>query len=271
MKHFLFLGILILVIIGLYCKTCVEHLTDEETIKKQVDDSINENLKKIYKTFIDAQINNKLDKIKGIQGPQGPKGDVGDKATSYQGLYCEGDKNLQPISIYSPKSGLNTSNQTNNIVILKPTDDAKTSDNNNSFFILTNKERWQFTDGNEIKSAYNRKNEQGTITNDYGICYNENEDVYICNKAIDKASGTPSEDKHLTTFKYTNDNEFITTGGNKPINKCLTLTTDFAPKIKPLLEKNKDAGDDRKVEQYLKLEKCNSDKTKNQAQRFFLH
>jgi hypothetical protein len=273
MKHFLFLSILVLIIIGLYCKTCIEHLTDEESLNNTINTKIDNSLKKIYKTFIDAQIDNKLDKVKCAQGPQGPKGDVGDKATSYQGLYSEADTK-SPISIYTT----GTQVPSNNIVILKPQSDVKESDPDNSFFILTNKERWQFTEGNEIKSAYNRT--QGTPmkqSSNYGICYNDDNKVYICNTGPESTDTTnpantanpANTKKNYTTFKYTNDNQFITTDGDESSGKCLTLTSKITDEDIKFIDQNKDINING-IKQKLTLSECNKNKL-DKNQRFFLH
>lgn len=250
MKHNLFLCILILVIFGLYFKNSVEHLSDDkDTLKKEINDIISKNLKNIYTSFINSLIDNKLDKIKCNEGPQGPKGDVGDKTTSYQGLYCEADPS-RPLSIHN----INSNMEPNSIVILRDKEDTETKENTNSFFILSNKERWQFTQNNEIKTAYMKKNDKDEVTGDYGICYNDNKEVYVCNSKND------NEKNNLRTFEYTNDSEFKTTQGNNVSQKCLTLG-ELTDRSNTLLKENS------KIKKQLVLEDCN----KNKNQKFFLH
>ena len=106
MKHKLFLCLLILVIIGLYFKNCVENFTEEEInekIKNYLTDEINTEIKKEINDNVSNIINQfSEDKIKEIkesckQGPQGPKGDVGSKSSVYQGLYNLGNS-TRPIA-----------------------------------------------------------------------------------------------------------------------------------------------------------------------------
>ena len=120
MKHKLFLCILILVIIGLYFKNCVEDFTEEE-IKEKIKNYIKNNLTDEINTEIKKEINENVsniinqfseDKINEIkesckQGPQGIKGDVGSKSSVYQGLYNLG-KSTNPIAPGSTPNSFNT-------------------------------------------------------------------------------------------------------------------------------------------------------------------
>ena len=89
MKHKLFLCILILVILGLYCKNYVEYFTLDE--KNDIKDIFNKEYKEYIKInnqkSLDAYIDNKIEKIECEQGPPGTKGDPGGQANVYQGLY----------------------------------------------------------------------------------------------------------------------------------------------------------------------------------------
>tara|TARA_B100001123_G_C15239143_1_gene998389 strand:- start:116 stop:901 length:786 start_codon:yes stop_codon:yes gene_type:complete len=261
MKHKLLLCILILVVVALYCQNCIEHLENSENSEnsknkliKIINNIIKNKLQKIYGEFIDAKINQKLHKIECKQGPQGPKGDVGDKTTSYQGLYCQEDS-TQPISF-----NIGTAPVSKNIVILRPSVDENNKPNN--FFSLTNKERWQYTQSNEIVSAYmNKSNNKETgdkfTKNYYRICYEDN-NVFMCNPDKDNKK---DNSQFNSQFNYTNDNEFKTTQGKSSM--CLTLGS----LIDPANEVNEKTYKGT-IKKQLKLSECQKD---NQSQKFFLH
>ena len=268
MKHKLLLCILILVVVGLYCQNCIEHLENSENsensenkIQNLISKAIKTQLQKIYGEFIDAKVNEKLEKIKCKQGPQGPKGDVGDKTSSYQGLYCQGNP-TQPISI----PNINTSQPLNSIVVLRPplSKNKESDRDNKDFFILTNKERWQYTQKNQIKTAYMKETSGKTdepIESDYGICYNDNKEVFVCNTNDNKSD----KQKFYSEFNYTNDNEFRTSESDKS-NMCLTLSglTDRAT----LGNKSNDKNNNKK--QQVILSEC-AKKKDDPYQKFFLH
>jgi len=262
MKHKLLLCILILVLVGLYCQNCIEHL--ENNLKNTINNAIKIQLQKIYGEFIDAKVNDKLEKIKCKQGPQGPKGDIGDKTSSYQGLYCQGNP-TQPISI----PNINTSQPLNSIVVLRPplSKNKESDRDNKDFFILTNKERWQYTQKNQIKTAYMKETSGKTdeaIESDYGICYNDNKDIFVCN-TNDNKSDKSNKQKFYSEFDYTNDNEFRTSESDKS-NMCLTLggLTNRAT----IKNDSKDKNNNQK--QQLILSECAKNKD-DQYQKFFLH
>ena len=247
MKHKLFLFILFVILIGFYYNNCIEKMTNSEEddsknkVIKLINESIKKNLQNIYSSFINDIIDEKLKDIKCQRGPPGPKGDVGDKATSYQGLYCEDDLSY-PISF--PNINENAINIENNIVVLKSDmDDNAKKDNSRDFFILSNKERWQYTDSKEIKSAYKLNTDNKS---NYGICYNNNNDVFMCNDVTDGIN---------TTFNYNNDNMLKTTN-----NKCLTLS-----------DMNYNEEKDENLKQYSKKLTLSDCDKKNKKQKFFFH
>ena len=111
------------------------------------------------------------------------------------------------------------------------------------FFVLSNRERWQYTDSKEIKSAYKLNTDNKS---NYGICYNNKNDVFMCNEATDGIN---------TTFNYNNDNMLETT-----TKKCLTLSG-----------MNDNEEKDENLKQYKKkliLSDCDKN---NKKQKFFFH
>lgn len=221
MKHKLFLCILFLVLLGLYCENCVESFTQKEKDK----------IKKICQTMLTNQIKsinvgdtqNKMNVIKEelkkelidsgkCIGPQGPKGDTGGKTNVYQGLYSLDDPSKPFASIGKDinndnnqnrieTNGYSTRTPTNNIIQLNP--------RNQSQFILTNKDRWQYTEENTLVSGYNPK---------FTMCYNANGtgNIYNCHDTIMK-----NNNNYANEFKYDGKTQqfFISEDKKKCIEK----------------------------------------------------
>ena len=111
MKHKLFLCILILVVVGLYCQNCIEFFTDDE--KNEIQTMLTNQIKSI--NVGDNQ--NKLDEIEErlekklidsgkCVGPMGPKGDTGGQTNVYQGLYTK-DTNSDILKVNAEPTKLN--------------------------------------------------------------------------------------------------------------------------------------------------------------------
>ena len=210
MKHKLFLCILILVVLGLYCKNYVEYFSDDE--KKEIIDIFNnqygEYIKLNNQNSLDAYIDNKIEKIECDQGPQGPKGDTGGQANVYQGLYslANSEHPLAPIGLDKSKTGFNTESPINNPIELNL--------ENKSQFKLTNRDRWQYTIDDTLVSGYSP---------DFKMCYND-DGIYACNSNF-----LENNEKFKYNFKYKGDTQQFLIEGNKCVeldNNKLKVGTD---------------------------------------------
>jgi hypothetical protein len=212
MKHKLFLCVLILVIVGLYCQNCVEFFTDIER------DEIQTMLTNQIKSINVGDNQNKLDEIEErlkkelidsgkCIGPKGAKGDTGGQTNVYQGLYSLRDSSKPFASIGKDKTGgYSDTTPSNNIIQLNP--------NNKSQFILTSKDRWQYTDKKTLVSGYN---------SEFTMCYNANgtdNGIYNCHKT--KVEKPNSEFKN--NFNYDGETQQFFISEDK--KKCIELDKD---------------------------------------------
>ena len=191
MKHKLFLCILILVIVGLYCQNCVEFFTDAEK------DEIQRILTNEIKSINVGDNQNKLDEIEErlkkdlldsgkCIGPEGPKGDTGGKSNIYQGLYTK-DKDLNIFKLNMDPTKLNQNKGTNNIIKLKPTKESPLN--------LELGDTWQRSDKNTLVYGYN---------SNFVICYDYNDKkVGLCD------SRNIDTKEHNINFEYPPDTQQI--------------------------------------------------------------
>jgi hypothetical protein len=188
MKHKLFLCILILVLVGLYCENCVESFTQKEKDKiKEVCQtmltnqvkSINVGDSKMKLNAIKEELKKELIDSGKCVGPQGPKGDTGGKANVYQGMYTR-DSNSNILKLSFPPKDLNEQVGTNNIIKLKPTKDSPLN--------LELGERWQRTENDTLVYGDNPN---------FVMCYNKDKKkIGLCHSINLK----PKEDNTNFTF-----------------------------------------------------------------------
>lgn len=213
MKHKLFLCILILVVVGLYCQNCVEFFTKEEreeiqTILTNQIKSINVGDSEIKFNEIEERLNKELIDSGKCVGPMGPKGDTGGQANVYQGLYTK-DTNSDILKVNADPGTLSESNPSNIIIKLKPTKESPLN--------LESGDRWQRTNENTLVYGYNPN---------FVLCYgNENKKIGLCD------STNINTEEHNINFEFPSntqqikvsldDNMCLDSEDNKIIaNKC---------------------------------------------------